>query len=40
MILVLTMGTVKGVNMTKYKLYKFSGAMYVVPLDEYDYVVL
>ena len=24
--------------MTKYKLYKFSGAMYIVPLDEYDYV--
>ena len=38
MILVLTMGTVKGVNMTKYKLYKFSTSMYVVPLDEYDYV--
>ena len=28
----------KGVNMTKYKLYKFSVAMYIVPLDEYDYV--
>ena len=24
--------------MTKYKLYKFSGAMYIVPSDEYDYV--
>ena len=24
--------------MTKYKLYKFSGAMYIAPLDEYDYV--
>ena len=24
--------------MTKYKLYKFSVAMYIVPLDEYDYV--
>ena len=24
--------------MIKYKLYKFSGAMYVVPLDKYDYV--
>ena len=24
--------------MIKYKLYKFSDAMYVVPLDEYDYV--
>ena len=30
---------IKGVIlMTKYKLYKFSGAMYIVPLDEYDYV--
>ena len=38
MILVLTMGTVKGVNMTKYKLYSFSGAMYIVPLDTYRYV--
>ena len=24
--------------MTKYKLYKFSGAMYIVPLDTYRYV--
>ena len=24
--------------MTKYKLYKFSGAMYIVLLDEYEYV--
>ena len=24
--------------MTKYKLYKFSASMYIVPLDEYDYV--
>ena len=24
--------------MTKYKLYTFSGAMYVVPLDKYEYV--
>ena len=24
--------------MTKYKLYKFSASMYVVPSDEYDYV--
>ena len=24
--------------MTKYKLYKFNVAMYIVPLDEYDYV--
>lgn len=24
--------------MTKYKLYTFSGAMYVVPLDTYEYV--
>ena len=24
--------------MIKYKLYKFSDAMYVVPLDEYDYI--
>ena len=23
--------------MTKYKLYTFSGAMYVVPLDKYEY---
>ena len=38
MILVLTMGTVKGVNMTKYKLYSFSGAMYIVTLDTYRYV--
>ena len=24
--------------MTKYKLYKFSASMYIVPSDEYDYV--
>ena len=24
--------------MTKYKLYTFSGAMYVVPIDKYEYV--
>ena len=24
--------------MIKYKLYKFSGAMYVVPLDKYEYI--
>ena len=24
--------------MTKYKLYKFSASMYVVPLEKYDYV--
>ena len=24
--------------MTKYKLYTFSGAMYVVPLDKYEYI--
>ena len=30
---------IKGVIlMTKYKLYKFNVAMYIVPLDEYDYV--
>ena len=38
MIKVGMMGTIKGLSMTKYKLYKFSGAMYIVPLDEYDYV--
>ena len=24
--------------MIKYKLYKFSGAMYIIPLDKYEYV--
>ena len=24
--------------MTKYKLYTFSGVMYVVPLDKYEYI--
>ena len=24
--------------MTKYKLYTFSGAMYVIPLDKYEYI--
>lgn len=28
----------KGLNMTKYKLYTFSGVMYVVPVDKYKYI--
>ena len=24
--------------MIKYKLYRFSGAMYIVPLDKYEYI--
>ena len=35
---VLIGNTKEVVNMTKYKLYTFSGAMYVVPLDKCEYV--
>ena len=38
MISVMTMGMRSGIGMTKYKLYSFSGAMYIVPLDTYRYV--
>ena len=28
----------RGQIMTKYKLYTFSGAMYIIPLDKYEYI--
>ena len=38
MILAMTMGMRSGIGMIKYKLYTFSGAMYVVPIDKYEYI--
>ena len=38
MILAMTMGMRSGIGMIKYKLYRFSGVMYVVPLDKYEYI--
>ena len=34
----LTMGMRSGTGMIKYKLYTFSGVMYVVPVDKYEYI--
>ena len=34
----LTVDMRSGIRMIKYKLYTFSGVMYVVPLDKYEYV--
>lgn len=31
-------GMMMGVEMIKYKLYTFSGVMYVVPIDKYEYI--
>ena len=38
MMLVMTMDMRSGIGMIKYKLYTFSGVMYVVPLDKYEYI--
>lgn len=36
--LAMTMGMRSGIGMIKYKLYGFSGAMYIVPLDKYEHI--